>query len=344
MKMCRPRHRLPLLAPALGLALSLLASGSVRAEKPAAPAAGSKAQTVTVGCYLQNVPEIEVKSNSFHAELYLWFVWSGSIDPTLTFQLTNAIGMADLSKTPVYTDAAGAAKPEELPDGRFYQVFHVQGRFGHPFSLAKFPFDDHEIVISVEDAKHPIGDLVHEVDTKGSATRPDLVIPGWRLNRMRAETRSSTFATTFGDPRATSAQETYSHVDFVVHIDRPVAGLLSKTVIPLAIIILITFGAFFVQPEDIDARLCLTITALISAVALQFTASTELPPTGYLILLDKIYILSYAAILAVTFFSIAANRKSRQGKDEDAHRLDRIGLWVCAGGYFGLLILMLAVH
>ena len=96
------------------------------------------------------------------------------------------------------------------------------------------------------------------------------------------------------------------------------------------------------QPEDIDARLCLTITALISAVALQFTAATDLPPTGYLIALDKIYILSYAVILAVSFFCIAANRYVHKEQVAMAHRLDRIGLWLLSISYFGILSLILS--
>ncbi len=347
--------RLILLVPALGLALLLGARAGVRAEGPdklvapipaanrgpVDPASGDKKgpQTITVGLYLQNIPEIDVKSNSFNAEFYLWFLWKGDIDPTLTYQLTNAVSVGDLSRTPIYADASGNAVAEVLPDGRRLQCFHVYGRFGHPFPLARYPFDDHDIVISIEDAKHPVARLVHEVDWKGSAMRPDLSIPGWSLSKMHPEMGRSQFATTFGDPRSGASGESYSRVDFTVHIERPVVGIVSKTVIPIAIIILITFGAFFCQAQDIDARLCLTITALISAVALQFTAATELPPTGSLLLLDKIYILSYVIILAVTFCCIAANRYVHKERPETARKIDRWGLVLCSSAYFGILAL-----
>jgi hypothetical protein len=292
---------------------------------------------VTVGLYLQNLPEIDIKTNSFFAEFYLWFLWGGELDPTRTFQLTNLVNVLDLSSTAIYTDPSGTPAAEVLPDGRHYQQFHVYGRFGHPFPLSRYPFDDHDIVISIEDSKYPVNRLVHEVDVKGSAMRPDLTIPGWRLSRMQHDLGQSQFATTFGDPRSGATSESYSRVDFKVHIERPVVGIVAKTVIPIALIILITFGAFFCQPQDIDARLCLTITALISAVALQFTAATELPPTASLLLLDKIYILSYAAILAVTFCCIAANRFVHRERPDLAKRIDRIGLWTLGTAYFGML-------
>ena len=348
-------RRLFLMLPVLGLALVLLTRAGVHADAPTKPAQPPAApspaapsppgkyspQTVTVGLYLQNLPEIDIKTNSFSAEFYLWFLWKGDLDPTLTFQLTNAVSIGDLSKTPIYTDAEGNAVSEELPDGRKLQCFHVYGRFGHPFPLANYPFDSHDIVISIEDAKHTTNYLLHELDKKGSTMRPDLTIPGWSLSPMRYELGRSQFATTFGDPRSGASEEAYSRADFKVHIDRPVVGIFSKTVIPIAIIILITFGAFFCQPSDIDARLCLTITALISAVALQFTAATELPPTGSLLLLDKIYILSYAAILGVTFCCIASNRSVHAERLDRAARIDRWGLWLLALGYFGALLFII---
>ncbi len=343
---------LALVVPVAALAVVLWARTGVRADPPvpvpaiphaqAAPttppaAAGGPAQHVTVGLYLQNISEIDIKSNSFTAELYLWFRWTGDADPTLTYQITNAVNVTDLSQIPIYTDEAGAPRPEVMPDGHKLQTFHIYGRFGHPFPLARYPFDNHDITLSIEDAKRRSWELVHDIDVAGSAIRPDLSVPGWTLGALHAELGETRFATTFGDTRSNADSERYSRVEFTVHIDRPVVGIVSKTVIPIALILLITFGAFFCQPIDIDARLCLTITALISAVALQITAATELPPTGSLLLLDKIYILSYATILAVTFCCIAANRLVHAEQLERAHKVDRWALPVIAIGYFGLL-------
>ena len=348
------------LVPALALLLVLWARGGVRAEAPAPLAdAGSgsavghadppptgasagPAEPVLIGLYLQNISEIDIKTNSFTAEFYLWFRWHGDIDPTQTFQITNAVNLTDLSQIPIYTDDAGVAKADTLPDGNKLQTYHVYGRFGHPFPLARYPFDNHDITISVEDSKHRLFELVHVVDEAGSTTRPDLTVPGWTLSPMQTQLGHSDFATTFGDTRSQLANERYSRVDFTVHIDRPVVGIVSKTVIPIALILLITFGAFFCQPGDIDARLCLTITALISAVALQITAATELPPTGSLLLLDKIYILSYATILAVTFCCIAANRFVHAEQEERAHTLDRWAFRLITVAYFGLLVMFVA--
>jgi len=339
----------PLAAIAFALIVHSRTDAQPAPEQPAPPDVVAKkdvpgAEVVTLGIYVQNIHEIDIKSNSFTAEFYLWFRWKGAIDPSLTFEIMNVVNVGDLSKVPIYTDPSGAATPDLQPDGAKLQVFHVHGRFGHPFPLVSYPLDTHHIVISIEDSKHTSNELVYQIDERGSALRPNLTIPGWNLSDVRFTLGRDQFASTFGDQRTSATTEQYSRVDFRVYIERPIIGIVSKTVIPIALILLITFGAFFCQPTDIDARLCLTITALISAVALQITATTELPPTGSLTLLDKIYILSYAAILAVTFLCIAVNRAAHAEQPERAHAIDRWGLRLTAGGYFGALVLILVVR
>jgi hypothetical protein len=150
-----------------------------------------------------------------------------------------------------------------------------------------------------------------------------------------------TYASRFGDPRA-DRNRPYSHVEFGVGISRPVIGLMSKTVLPVCIIILITFGAFFCRPDSLDARLGLTMTSLIAAVALWYTTAFELPPVNYLLLIDKIYILGFLAILTTTTSSIVSSRLARNKRYEAAERLDQLAFWGMMVVYFGGVGLLLA--
>jgi hypothetical protein len=352
--------RLPALAALAALVAATLAvlafatHGTSYAEqppviRPSGSAAGSATarvdpEVVTIGLYLENVHEIDIKSNSFTAEFYLWFRWKGELDPTQTYEIGNVVSPSDLSRVPIYVDGSGSPVPDDQPDGYKLQTFHVHGRFGHPFPLGRYPFDTHDITISIEDARNTQERLVFEVDRAGTAIRPDLQIPGWKRSDLTTRVGATQFATTFGDLRSSPAAEAYSHVDFYVHVDRPMVGAISKNIIPLALIIIITFGAFFCKATDIDARLCLTITALISAVALQITAATELPPTGSLLLLDEIYILSYIAILAVTFLCIWVNRLAHEEHIDRADHVNKWSLRLAVGGYFGGMLALVLVN
>ena len=294
----RPRL-LFLLGPLFALALLLWAhqhgradSGSAAEPAPApktpAPPAPKPAapQVVTVGLYLQNIPEIDIKTNSFTAEFYLWFLWKGDIDPTLTYELTNAVNVARaVARSRSSPTRTGNSRPEMLPDGRQPAAVPRLRPLRPPVPARQ---------VSVRQPRHRDLDRGRQASDRRAGARggheghgdaPRLTIPGWTLSARARRGDQPQFATNFGDPRTGHERRRATRASTSrVHIDRPVVGIVSKTVIPIAIIILITFGAFFCQPQDIDARLCLTITALISAVALQFTAATELPPTGSLLL------------------------------------------------------------
>ena len=121
----------------------------------------------------------------------------------------------------------------------------------------------------------------------------------------------------------------------VLHVKRPTFGYLVKTVLPIAIVILITFVVFFIESKYFEGRLGLAITSLISAVALQLTAAADLPSVGYMVLLDRIYNLSYAVIFLTLLESVIAVRLTDAGKEAQSKKLDRISLITLAAVFFG---------
>ncbi len=344
-------------APAIGLAVVLLLStrghtqpdppapGSAQGSaaikpidsKPAPVEKGPRPQQVHVGVYFKAVPWIDLKTNSYLVDCYLWFRWNGDLDPTKSFELTNAVQAWDLIKAPIYEE------PEKLADGGRYQVFHVQGNFAHAFPLHDYPFDAQQITVELEDTDNQSSDLVYVADP-ASGVHPDITIPGWRIGAHSLQISQAKYATNFGDPRVQGTGDVYSHATFTLNIERPTMGYLIKTVLPIAIVILITFVVFFIESKYFEGRLGLAITSLISAVALQLTASADLPSVGYMVLLDRIYNLSYAIIFLTLFESVFAVRLTDAGKDAQSRKLDRISLAVLAAAFFGGLFLIVVLR
>jgi hypothetical protein len=81
--------------------------------------------------------------------------------------------------------------------------------------------------------------------------------------------------------------------------------------------------------------LTLSVTALVSAVALEFSMQSELPEVGYLVLIDKVYILSYFVILCTSVTSIFAARMAEKSEMAKARRLDRIAGAAVALSFIG---------
>jgi hypothetical protein len=305
------------------LAVTGLLTSDASAQTPTAP------QRVTIGIYLKDVPDIDVKTNTYLADFYLWFRWKGKLDPTKTFEFTNAVESWDMLKVAVYD------QPETLPDSSRYQVYHIQLHFTHAFPLQDYPFDEQDLVIEVEDSEHQTGELVYVDDAGATNYHTGIEIPGWVLRRLNTTVTETAYRTNFGDPRVQAGGDHYSHYSFAVHVSRPVFGYLIKTILPIAIVILITFVVFLINSKYFEGRLGLAITSLISAVALQLTSSGDLPSVGYMVLLDKVYNVSYAVIFLTLLESVMAVRLTDAGKEAEARRLDRLAVATLSVLFFG---------
>ena len=307
---------------ALAVAALLLVTSRASAAPgcPAPPETPHAPQVAVVGLYLNQIASVDVKANTFLADFYLWFRWSGDIDPTQTFELPNAIEPWSFSKDVVYKDASGAAKPDVLPDGCKFQQFHVQGRFAHPFDLTSYPLDRQQLSIRVEDARYDDETLVYQADEKDTKVDAAMRTPGFLVRSSGAEVLHHSYGSPMGDTRLKSLRS--SQFRFRVELARPLVGYLSKTLVPIGFILLSTVLIFFISLSYFEGRIGLAVTTLISAVALQLTTSADLPQIGYLVLIDKLYNLSYVIILFSMFESTLAVRWHDAGREQAAQRLD----------------------
>ena len=71
-----------------------------------------------------------------------------------------------------------------------------------------------------------------------------------------------------------------------------------KTFGPILLIVICATLVFFINPHFVEGRIGLAITALLTLVAIQFTAAASLPDADYFTMLDKLYMLSYGFIIA----------------------------------------------
>lgn len=288
--------------------------------EPAGPVA-SDAQRVDVGIYPTTVYNLDQRSNTFYADLYVWFIWKGDKDPTATMELVNAVEEWGLVQKNIYE------KPEVLPDGRFHQEVHVEGCFFQPFSLSRYPLDVHELAILVEDTTYTADELIYVPDKRNSGLGQLLTIPGWDIRGWEMDTLRRRYDTNFGDD--SGAAEQFSHLRFVMKIGRPVSFFIWKFLLPLIIVLFLSWSATLIHPENVDVRTAMPATAMLTAMFLQLTYSASLPDLGELVLLDKIYVLVYLLIVVVMAEALVTAhwlRVDEVGGIARARRADRITL------------------
>jgi hypothetical protein len=274
------------------------------------------AQQVKTGFYPINVYQLDLSSNTYYVDTYVWFNWKGKIDPIANLEFSNAVEEWGLTQQPGYEE------PQKQPDGSLYQIIRIEGRFFQSLELEKYPLDQQRLAILVENSIYSSKDLVYVVDTQDSGFADTLAIQGWQVTGWKADSLLRAYQSRFGDQAA--SLDPYSIARYELLIDRPISYFLWKLLLPLVIVLAASWGALLLNPKYVDMRIEIPVTALLTTVFLQQSYSFALPEVGYLVLLDKIYALAYILIISALMEAIITADWVKSEKPEDYGRVARL--------------------
>ena len=292
-------------------------------------------ERVKIGVHLSDIQTVDLMTHSYAMDFYVWFLWKNpDLDPASTMEIANPIEQWGLMVTPIYEEA------EELPDGSLYQVLRVQGTFSKKMPLFNYPFDRQVLELLMEDAQHDEGAVVYEVDPQSPTVSPSVQLPGYRIGEITLTVEPWKYPTAFGDPRAASGAS-YSRATLRVPLSRPPVAYSIKLLLPVLAVILCAGLMFLLPPGMADARVGVGITALLTIVALQMTFSADLPEVGYLMLMDKVYLLAYTFVILGLGVVVRTTKMAGAGEVEVAWALQHklfvvlLALW---GGALAALV------
>jgi Neurotransmitter-gated ion-channel transmembrane region len=314
-------------------ALALAASALMPARVETAAAANEAPAKVIVGAYINDIQELDFKTNNYVIDLYVWFRWKGAdTNPSKTTEFMNRFASDDNRRDELYDE------PQAMPDGSRYDIIRYQGRFSTKFPLEKYPFDTQYLTITMEDTLAGADAQIYVPDAEGGGVtiNPSITLPGFTVGKPEVRVVSKPYPTNFGDLSEPEATD-YSRLTLSIPVSRPVVAMTIKTFVPIVLIVVCAALVFFVRPRYVEARIGLGITALLTLVALQITSGAGLPDVDYLMMIDKIYLLAYLFIIVALIRIVATSWGTSDEKSEAAiSRTDRawvmalIGLYVAA--------------
>jgi hypothetical protein len=295
------------------------------AQQPAEP------EHVVVGAYVNDVQAVKLGSDSHIVDFYLWFRWkNASRDALATIEFMNAANATARSSAKLYD------QPKPQPDGSVYNIIHFNGEFSSKFPLRNYPFDSHVLTIELEDTQRDVSQLVFDPDSEPIKINQAIQIPGFELSPPSLNIVSNFYPTSFGD-LADPTASSYSRIVISIPIQRPLVSGLINLLLPAFLIILSAGLGLLIRPDRIDGRIGLCITALLTMIARQLSTNGSLPDVDYLMLVDKIYIISYFFILAVLAVMVRSSWTiKRNGIEIEARRDRRFGALVM-GAYLAAL-------
>lgn len=301
----------------------------------------TKPEKVYVGAYINDIQNLDIKTHSYELDVYFWFRWQNpELNPAAGMEIINPSELWGHILIPDPSEEG--EEPEVLEEsGELYKVFRVQGRFSKKLPLYNYPYDKQKLAILFEDTSSTADDIVYVPDTNPIAINPNIQLPGYRIGTPTLRTEIRQYPTSFGDPRLPAGTfENYARGIVEIPIERPALAYSIKLLAPIFCVIICAALMFLLSPTYVDSRVDVGITSLLTVVALQMTFNQDLPDVGYLMLMDKIYILSYLFVIAGLAVVVLTTRMADKNNVEAAVKLHKQSLIGLMSGY-GVLSLVL---
>ncbi len=278
---------------------------------------------VNVGIYVNQIKSVDLKTNSFVVDFWIWFRWKGtSIKPMESFEIVG--GHVDSKENEVH----------DVVKGYNYAAARVTATVTKFFDIARFPLDAHALAIEVEDGEMEKERLVFEGDVKNSGLSPDLLVPGWHIQQTSSRVVDHEYATNYGNiALETGNKSVYSRFIFQIDLRRPGMGFYFKLFWSLFLATVIALLAMLIDPIDLDPRFGLGVGAIFAAIASAYVISSSLPETNQYTLADKLNMLAVGIIFLSIVQSVFSLRLWKGGREAASKKFDRICFWGMLAAY-----------
>ena len=209
------------------------------------------------------------------------------------------------------------------PDGSAAIEARFHAQLASTFELQLFPFDRQTLQIQVETYGWDEQQVRFRPDRASIGFFEGFEIPEWHVLDVRSRVDSV---------KRVRDETPISRFVLEIDVQRRSGFYLWKVMLPMVLIVMLSWSVFWMQGERMAVRVPLSATCVLTIVAFQFVVSESLPRVAYLTLLDAITIFSFALITLTALQSMVVTRGLAE-HDMRLHRLDRLCRAVFPCGY-----------
>jgi hypothetical protein len=217
--------------------------------------------------------------------------------------------------------------PMRGADGDWNAPFRIQGAFRQHFDLQRFPNDVQRLTI------HMVAPSIREgfrvVPTAQFAVESPTTSSAWTFSNL--ETRSETVpALLAGRP---------PRVDVTISIDakRDPRFYLWRVVLPLCMIVFMSWSVFWMEPSQLEAQLQVSCSAVITLIAFEMSLTSVLPEVSYLTSLDLFVLGATVFVFTALGESVVTSALAERKRFDAARRIDRLARLVFPASFVVLL-------
>jgi hypothetical protein len=304
------------------LSMMLVAFGAMPSESAEVSRPTNGPVKVHVTIFVVDVDEIRSASQSFAANVYFQFRWK---DQRLAHKGSKSIVMPlDEIWNPkiqiVNQQKIWLTFPDIVkiaPNGDVLYQQRAWGSFSQPLKLNDFPFDRQVFNIQLAAIDYTPNEVEMVLDTKDeSGIVEELSVADWNILRWTAEPRAY---------KPTPTMEAISGFAFSFEARRNTGYFIIKVIIPLILIVAMSWSVFWIDPMESGTQINVAITTMLTLIAYRFAIDVDLPKVSYLTRMDFFILLStilvYASLIEVIVTSTLA-------KGEKLSQARTIDLWM----------------
>lgn len=296
-----------------------------RSQQSASP------DTVKIGAYITSMHNFDIANNSIAADIHLWCIYK---NPDYDFEKElEFINCEEIN--------FGGTSVDDLDDKKwFYTKALINSR--QKYSTKNFPFDEQNIIFSIESSEYTTDDLVFYPDKIGSKIDSNVhhQFDDWKIADVNFTSSERKYNSSFGDPSATeSASPTF---DIIVKIKRMNSWLiLFKLITGIIVAFLISSCVFWIKPSNTDPRFGLCVGGLFAAIGNKYIVESIIPSTNEFTLLDNLHNITFIAIFMIIIMSVISLyifEKEGEKYQRLSKKLDLISYWGISISYISVLV------
>lgn len=204
-------------------------------------------------------------------------------------------------------------------DGHIHYYQRYFGSISTYHHLARFPFDSHIFLIRITSTDYNTDEISIRADTDFTRVADLINIPDWTIGKVQATVETIDMA-----------EIRYPRSIFILKIPavRNSNFYIWKVMVPLVLIVMMSWVVFWINPVKFGPQLGLSATAMLTLIAFQFAQTGVLPKLSYFTIMDKLILGSSLLVFLSFFESAAAIYLVSIGEEKAAVKTDQICRWL----------------
>lgn len=284
---------------------------------------GLESQSVTTiytSIFVTDIDEIDSANQSFVANVYVEFHW---YDPRLA---TADDGLQNTAFDKIWHPRIQIVNQQHLFK-TFPESFEVSaagnvtyrqrywGDFSQPLDLKEFPMDSQQLEIQIVAVGYDESEVLFVQNPQEPSGLADkLSVTEWQVSSWVA-------ASMIYLPTKNVAP--VSGFQLVIHADRNVLYYVIKIIIPLLLIVAMSWLVFWIDPKESGSQISVAITTMLTLIAYRFSIGELVPKVSYLTRLDYFILGSTLMVFLTLVLVIITSNLAKSGQTSLALRMER---------------------